>query len=83
MAQISFAGRKIRLPASRLARTAIGILLVFAGLLGFLPILGFWMIPLGLIVLSVDSHYIRQRRRRATVWLAPKLRKWGWAGKRP
>ncbi len=34
----------------------------------FLPILGFWMIPLGLIVLSHDLPAVRRRRRRMTVW---------------
>lgn len=40
-------------------RKTIGILLVVCGLFGFLPILGFWMIPLGLIVLSVDYRVAR------------------------
>jgi hypothetical protein len=34
---------------------------------GFLPVLGFWMIPAGLLVLAVDSHRIRRWNRRATV----------------
>ena len=74
MAHIRFAGRTINLPGNRLARTAIGVLLIAAGLLGFLPILGFWMIPLGLIVLSVDSHFIRRRRRQAAVKLGAWLK---------
>jgi len=37
-----------------IARGLIGLILVFMGLLGFLPILGFWMIPLGLAVLATD-----------------------------
>ncbi len=39
---------------SKAARIAAGVLLVAGGLLGFLPVLGFWMIPLGLAVLSYD-----------------------------
>jgi len=35
-------------------RLPIGILLVVGGLLGFLPVLGFWMVPLGLAVLAID-----------------------------
>ena len=35
-------------------RVLVGLLLIFLGFLGFLPILGFWMIPLGLAVASLD-----------------------------
>jgi hypothetical protein len=35
--------------------------------LGFLPVLGFWMIPLGVIFLSVDSKFVRRFRRRIEV----------------
>ena len=42
---------------------------MFGGLLGFLPILGFWMVPLGLYVLSRDSARVRRARRRLTVHL--------------
>ncbi len=47
---------------------ALGTALVIMGIFGWLPILGFWMIPLGLLVLSVDSHYARRFRRRLEVW---------------
>jgi len=33
-------------------RTLLGILLIIGGLFGFLPIVGFWMLPLGAIVLA-------------------------------
>ncbi|MCB1417531.1 MAG: hypothetical protein KDJ74_00420, partial [Notoacmeibacter sp.] len=45
-----------------------GIALVLLGFLGFLPVLGFWMIPLGLIILSQDSAPVRRWRRRVEVW---------------
>src|SRR5690606_15068866 len=61
---------RVRLPESRLLRCAIGILLIAGGLLGFLPVLGFWMVPLGLLVLSHDSHFVRRQRRRLAVWWA-------------
>jgi len=51
-------------PGSRL-RMPAGVALVLGGLLGFLPVLGFWMLPLGLLLLAVDL---------------PRLRPWaGWA----
>jgi purine-cytosine permease-like protein len=46
----------------------LGVLLVIGGVLGFLPILGFWMIPLGIVVLSVDLHFIRRWRRKLEIW---------------
>jgi hypothetical protein len=44
---VGFAGRHIKLPRSRRWRIVIGIALILGGFVGFLPILGFWMIPLG------------------------------------
>jgi hypothetical protein len=56
------------LPRSRLLRILIGVLLMFGGLFSFLPILGVWMIPLGLLVLSIDIPRVRRWRRRFAVW---------------
>jgi hypothetical protein len=55
-------------PRSRAGRIATGTALIGGGILGFLPILGFWMVPLGLVVLSHDLAFVRRRRRRAAVW---------------
>lgn len=55
------------MPRSRLVRIIVGLLLLVGGMLGFLPVLGFWMIPLGLIVLSVDFPLVRRFRRRLAV----------------
>ncbi len=73
----NFAGYKIKLPGHPMLRIGLGILLVGLGLLGFLPILGFWMIPLGLVVLSVDLPPVRRFRRNATVKLGYWLH-WRW-----
>jgi len=61
---------RMRLPQSRGLRIAIGIVLVCGGIVGFLPILGFWMVPLGLIVLSHDLAFVRRQRRRLAIWWA-------------
>ncbi|WP_434730041.1 hypothetical protein [Rhizobium binae] len=58
----------IGMPRSRIGRMAIGVALVLCGFLGFLPILGFWMLPLGLLVLSHDLPIARRLRRRLAVW---------------
>jgi hypothetical protein len=60
--------RHFHLPQSKPIRIGLGILLVAGGLVGFLPVLGFWMIPLGLLVLSVDLPVVRRWRRQLTVW---------------
>ena len=60
--------RHFHLPQSKPIRIGLGILLVAGGLVGFLPVLGFWMIPLGLLVLSVDLPIVRRWRRQLTVW---------------
>jgi len=45
-------------------RTLVGLLLVVAGVFGFLPVLGFWMIPLGAAVILLDLRalyrFVRQ-----------------------
>jgi hypothetical protein len=48
----------------RWARLVVGVLLIVGGLLGFLPILGFWMVPLGDIPAA-------RRRSRGLVGAAP------------
>jgi hypothetical protein len=47
-------------------RSILGVLLVIAGCFGFLPILGFWMIPLGGAFITLD---IPPLRRRLLAWL--------------
>ncbi len=55
-------------------RIICGVALIFGGFLGFLPVLGFWMIPLGIVILSYDSPKIRRFRRRFDVRLRRKWR---------
>jgi len=66
--KITVFGREFSMPRSRGLRIAIGALLIFGGILGFLPILGFWMIPIGLLVLSYEFALVRRHRRRFVVW---------------
>jgi hypothetical protein len=58
----------VSLPRNRIVRVSLGVGLVLAGgLFGWLPILGYWMVPLGLLVLASDSPSIRRWNRRAGV----------------
>lgn len=66
-ARIRLGRYSIAMPGSRRQRVILGSSLVAGGVLGFLPILGFWMIPLGLVVLSVDSPRVRCMRRKLEV----------------
>jgi len=66
--KIRLGNREITLPRSRLLRMSLGAALIFGGILGFLPIVGFWMLPLGLLVLSYDLPVVRRWRRRFVVW---------------
>jgi purine-cytosine permease-like protein len=78
LAKIQFGSRSIKLPQSRWVRITLGVVLVLAGgLFGWLPILGYWMVPLGLVVLSVDIPAVRRWRRRTTV----KILSW-WRGRK-
>ncbi|MCA0869680.1 hypothetical protein LCL97_02470 [Seohaeicola saemankumensis] len=44
-------------------RLLLGVLLIIGGILGFLPVLGFWMIPLGLAVAALDVRPMLRRIR--------------------
>ena len=74
---VSFLGRRIPVPANRWLRIGLGSIAVLGGVFGFLPILGFWMLPLGLMILSIDFPPVRRFRRVATVrivgWLKRKF----------
>ena len=48
------------------ARTVVGVLFMIGGVLGFLPVLGFWMLPLGAAFVALD---IPPARRRLDRWM--------------
>ncbi len=48
-------------PDRRALRVAVAILLIAASLFWFLPILGLWMLPLGLLLLAEDCPPLRRR----------------------
>ena len=77
MAHMKFRGRTVRLPRSRPLRMGLGFAFVAMGLVGFLPVVGFWMVPVGLVILSVDSPLARRLRRRTEVWVLRHYNRWG------
>jgi hypothetical protein len=46
--------RWLRQPAARWLRMPVGLLLIVGGVFSILPVLGLWMLPLGLVLLSED-----------------------------
>ena len=56
-------------PKSRWARIPAGVLLVLGGVLGMLPVLGFWMLPLGLVLIGEDVPLVRRGVNRVLAWI--------------
>ncbi|MCV2889500.1 hypothetical protein [Ruegeria aquimaris] len=56
--------QRIRRNVPRGLRIVLGALLMVGGVFGFLPVLGFWMIPLGFMVAAMDVDLYRRWKRR-------------------
>jgi hypothetical protein len=63
-------------PSSRWVRIPSGTLLVAGGVLSFLPVLGVWMLPVGLALLAEDVPPLRASRTRALDWIQRKKPQW-------
>ena len=65
MARARLRARRYLPPGLRLIA---GLLLIVGGVFGFLPVLGFWMIPLGISIAALDVRplwrLLRQRTHR-------------------
>ena len=57
-------------------RIAIALILIVGGLAGALPVVGFWMLPLGLLVLALDVRAIRPSVSAAFIRSRRALRLW-------
>jgi len=62
--------RWLRRPSSRWVRIPAGVLLIGGGILSVLPLLGIWMLPLGLMLLAEDLPPLRRVRDRVLDWIA-------------
>jgi hypothetical protein len=78
LAKIRVGPYSMDLPRNRAVRIAIGVALILGGLVGFLPVLGFWMVPAGFLVLATDIPVIRRFNRRVSTWVL----RW-WRGVKP
>jgi hypothetical protein len=63
----------LRKPSSRYARVPLAVFLVFGGVFSFLPVLGLWMLPLGLLLFAQDVPALQKPTARTLGWVE---RKW-------
>lgn len=63
----------LRQPSSILVRVPLALLLVLGGIFSFLPILGLWMLPLGLLLIAQDVPPLQKPLARMLGWIE---RKW-------
>lgn len=66
----------LREPSRHLVRLVAGLLLVLGGIFSILPILGIWMLPLGLALLAEDMPGLKPRLERAARWGDRHWRTW-------
>ena len=52
--------RWLRQPSSMLVRIPLAVLLMVCGVFGFLPVLGLWMLPLGLVLIAQDVPFLEK-----------------------
>ncbi len=64
--------RNLRHPDARWIRIPIGLLLIAGGVFSILPLLGIWMLPLGLLLIAYDVPFLRKPVGRFTIWGAAK-----------
>jgi hypothetical protein len=63
----------LRRPSSRLVRIPLAVLLILGGIFSFLPVLGLWMLPLGLLLFAQDVPMLQGPLARMLGWVE---RKW-------
>lgn len=65
--------RWLREPSSIWWRVPISVALILGGIFSFLPVLGVWMLPLGLILIAQDIPFLQPPLARMLSWVE---RKW-------
>jgi hypothetical protein len=71
--------RWLRQPSNGNVRMLVAALLGLGALLSFLPVLGLWMLPLGLIIISQDLPFLRGPLVNAFQWIEARvgrLKRW-------
>jgi hypothetical protein len=63
----------LRKPSSKMVRIPLAVLLVGGGIFSFLPVLGLWMLPLGLVLIAQDVPALEKPTAKTLGWIE---RKW-------
>jgi hypothetical protein len=66
----------LRQPSARWVRIPAGLALIVGGIFSVLPLLGLWMLPLGLLLLAQDLPFLRRPMRRMLVCLEHRSIRW-------
>lgn len=56
-------------PEARWVRLPLGTLLIIGGIFGFMPVLGFWMVPIGAVLVGEDIPPVRRVTLNVLGWL--------------
>ncbi|QEH95333.1 hypothetical protein [Gluconobacter thailandicus] len=66
----------LRKPERKWVRIPAGILFMLGGCMAFLPVLGVWMVPVGILLLSEDIPFFRRLMKKALSWIQRKHPDW-------
>ena len=64
--------RRLRHPRSFWVRAPVAGVLLVGGVFGFLPVVGFWMLPVALLLIAQDMPFLRPPMARFLRWLHSK-----------
>ena len=59
----------LRKPSSFAVRLVVALLLILGGIFSFLPVLGLWMLPLGLLFIAQDVPILQKSLVSALAWV--------------
>ncbi|GBR72019.1 hypothetical protein [Gluconobacter kanchanaburiensis] len=66
----------LRQPDHRWVRIPAGVLFLLGGVLSILPVLGLWMLPVGVMLLSQDIPFFRRLQGRVLRWVERRHPDW-------
>lgn len=61
---------------ARLVRVPLALLLILGGIFAFLPVLGLWMLPFGLMLLALDLPPLRGPVSTASIRIRRRMGRW-------
>jgi hypothetical protein len=69
--------RWLRKPSSFWVRLLVALLLILGSFFSFLPVLGLWMLPLGLLLIAQDAPVVQKPLAGALNWIEAKWSRFG------